>query len=102
VLVVGVMAIIFAPGATGQREPDLGPARLTAAVLAPTTTELATLVNAPQRRVGARTLLLAASVFVTLLLAVRRQTRRQLVPPPWMDVVSFDVPLRRGPPFVLA
>jgi hypothetical protein len=100
-LVVGVMAVIFAPGAVGHRAPQAGPSRLTAAVLAPTTNELATVVNVPQRRVSGRALLLAASVLVTLLLAARRYARQQLAPPPLTDVASFDIPLRRGPPAVL-
>ena len=95
------MAVIFAPGATGSGVPELGTAKLTAAVLAPTTTELATIARVPTRQLAARQLTLAIGLLAGLLLALRRRLSRSTTLR-WIDVVAFDVPFRRGPPLLLA
>lgn len=99
-LTFGLLAVVFAPGAMRHTPTLHEPRMLTAAVLAPTTSDLATVATVP--RVGRAISSLALLVGVLAMIAMAVPVRRRRSPRPG----SAQPPVaggsgrtrRRGPP----
>ena len=99
-LVIGLLAVLFAPGAL-ENPSDSAPQDVAAAVLAPTTADLATVAPVVERKF--RTTVALATLLVVALL-VGRGPRRLTGPvrTPWHRVDADPGAFRRrGPPLSL-
>lgn len=99
-LTVGVLALVFAPGAVGSA-PSETPTALAAAVLAPTTAEQATVSATTPTTEVIDALALTATVMVAVSLAVAGWRRRiETTTVPRTSPSTPGRPCRRGPPLL--
>ena len=103
-LLIGVLAIVFAPGAAGSSSSPQHERALAAAMLAPTTTERATVRTVEPRYDALQRVRDAALAGLVLLIACASALWRRRDDDPSRPATAADAktPRRRGPPFRIA